>query len=77
MVEIKKSPDQIDFLGVDAFKFAKQLGKHRFLGNLETLTYQELFNRIKHNLDFIHKIQKKKKKSQREYENKISNVLEV
>lgn len=77
MVEIKKEGDTMNCFGVDAFRFAKELGKHRFLGERKVLGYTGLFNRIKDNLELIRKIQAKKEKSQLAYENKESTVSEI
>lgn len=77
MVEIKKDGDSMDSRGIDPFRFAKNVGKYRFLGEKKVLGYNGMYNRVKDNLDLILKIQKKKEKNQRDYENKESNVSEI
>ena len=62
---------------VDAFKYAKETGKYRYLGEIEMITYLELSNRIKENYEMIRKVTEKKRKGQQDYENKISNVDEI
>ena len=63
--------------GVDAFQFAKELGKHKYLGEIEILSYTDLSNRIKKNKTLILKIQEKKRKAQESYEQKVSEVAEI
>ena len=63
--------------GVDAFKYAKETGKYRYLGEIEMMNYLELSSRIKENYEMIRKVMEKKRKGQQDYENKISNVDEI
>jgi hypothetical protein len=63
--------------GVDAFRFAKELGKHKYLGEIEVLSYMDLSNRIKKNKNLILKIQEKKRKAQASYEQKVSKITEI
>jgi predicted nucleic acid-binding Zn finger protein len=74
---VKKVNDQVNCFEVDAFKYAKETGKYRYLGEIEMINYVELSERIKENIEMIRKITEKKRKCQSEYENKASNVNEI
>ena len=44
---------------VDQFKYAKEMGKHICLGSHKVLSYIELSERIKKNIELLKKLKKK------------------
>lgn len=77
VVEIDTKDAQRNSFGVDAFKVAKEAGKHRVLGSQSILSYQDIFDRVKNNLDKISLIQKKKELNQQAYESKETKMSEI
>lgn len=76
-MEIDIINDETFSLDIDPFKYAKELGIHRFLGQSTLLSYKEFGQRVKNNYDELIKTQAKKESNQEEYEKTKSKINQI
>lgn len=77
VIEIDIVNDETCSLDVDPFKYAKELGIHKFLGQSSLLSYKEYGERVKKNYDQMKETQTEKEKAQNEYEQMNSKIHQI